>query len=100
MVWFLQKRNTIISQENQIYVLTQQLISGFTTSDKVFVKAFDRALASFNVHHQAYYGGTFVGNHVHNALEVHMYQHLISRENSCKNAPIVTSLPDFLFCHH
>ncbi len=36
----------------------------------MFVKALDRALASFNVQRQAYYGGTFVGNHVHRCLKV------------------------------
>lgn len=35
-----------------------------------FVKALPRALSSFNVERQAYYGGTFIGNHVHSALEV------------------------------
>ena len=55
---------------NQIDILTQQLGSGFTSSDGVFVKALDVALSSFNVQRQAYYGGTFIGNHVHSALEV------------------------------
>ena len=58
------------SQANNIDVLTQRLGSGFSTSDGVFVKALDVALSSFNVQRQAYYGGTFVGNHVHSALEV------------------------------
>ena len=34
------------------------------------MKAIDAALKSFNVERQAYYGGTFIGNHVHRALEV------------------------------
>lgn len=34
------------------------------------MKQLDRALGSFNVHRQAYYSGTFVGNHVHRALKV------------------------------
>ena len=38
--------------------------------DGVFVKALDDALSSFNVQRQAYYGGTFIGNHVHRCLEV------------------------------
>ena len=33
-----------------------------------FVKGLDTALVSFNVHRQAYYSGTFVGNHVHRTL--------------------------------
>ena len=35
-----------------------------------FVKALEVALASFNVQRQAYYSGTFVGNHVHRTLKV------------------------------
>jgi hypothetical protein len=34
------------------------------------VKALDGALKSFKVERQAYYGGTFVGNHVHKTLKV------------------------------
>lgn len=38
--------------------------------DGPFVQALDAALASFNVCRQAYYSGTFVGNHVHRTLKV------------------------------
>ena len=34
------------------------------------MQALDKALSSFNVHRQAYYGGTFIGNHVHRTLMV------------------------------
>ena len=34
----------------------------------------DEALASFNVERQAYYSGTFVGNHVHRALKISLKQ--------------------------
>ena len=37
----------------------------FVKSQGPFVKGLDKALDSFNVHRQAYYSGTFVGNHVH-----------------------------------
>lgn len=43
---------------------------GFEKSDGPFVKALDKALASFNVERQAYYSGTFVGNHIHRCLMV------------------------------
>ena len=43
---------------------------GFDKSEGPFVKALDAALASFNVERQAYYSGTFVGNHVHRCLQV------------------------------
>ena len=42
----------------------------FTRSDGPFVRAIDQALASFHVQRQAYYSGTFVGNHVHSCLKV------------------------------
>ena len=42
----------------------------FSRSDGPFVKSLDRVLSSFHVERQAYYGGTFVGNHVHSCLKV------------------------------
>ena len=38
-----------------------------------FNKGLDGALKSFHVQREAYYGGTFVGNHVHRYLKVYMY---------------------------
>ncbi len=38
--------------------------------DGPFVRCLDDALASFNVHRQAYHSGSFVGNHIHRALKV------------------------------
>ena len=47
--------------------------------DGVFVRALDKALSSFNVERQAYYGGTFIGNHVHKCLEVlQMLKHMLA----------------------
>ena len=43
---------------------------GFPVEEGPFVHALDDALQSFNVQWQAYYGGTFVGNHVHRTLKV------------------------------
>ena len=45
----------------------------FTRSDGPFVRALDQALASFHVERQAYYSGTFVGNHVHSCLKVNTH---------------------------
>ena len=42
----------------------------FHNEEGPFVRCLDDALASFNVERQAYYSGTFVGNHVHRALKV------------------------------
>ena len=38
--------------------------------DGPFAHSLDKALSSFNVERQAYYSGTFVGNHVHRCLKV------------------------------
>ena len=38
--------------------------------DGPFIRALDKALASFHVQRQAYYSGAFVGNHVHSTLKV------------------------------
>ena len=43
---------------------------GFMKGDGPFVRGLDAALKSFNVQRQAYYSGTFVGNHVYRALKV------------------------------
>ena len=42
--------------------------TGFEKGDGAFAKALDNALASFNVERQAYYSGSFIGNHVHCCL--------------------------------
>ena len=44
--------------------------TGLSRKEGPFVRNLDAALASFNVHREAYYSGTFVGNHVHRALKV------------------------------
>ena len=43
------------------------------------MKALEQALASFHVQRQAYYSGTFVGNHVHHALKVNIPQLLLTK---------------------
>uniref|UniRef100_A0A1X7VB93 Uncharacterized protein n=1 Tax=Amphimedon queenslandica TaxID=400682 RepID=A0A1X7VB93_AMPQE len=42
---------------------------GLERDEGVFVKGLDQALSSFNVEHQAYHGGSFIGNHIHKALK-------------------------------
>eukprot|EP00731_Ephydatia_muelleri_P002046 Em0001g2046a len=48
----------------------KRLEKDFHKNEGPFVKALDTALASFHVQRQAYYSGTFVGNHVHKALKL------------------------------
>ena len=38
--------------------------------DGPFVKGLDKALQSFKVQRQQYFGGVFVGNHIHKTLQV------------------------------
>ena len=56
-------------QERKIRLLTAAR-KGPARKDGPFVRALEEALASFNVCRQAYYSGTFVGNHIHRALKV------------------------------
>ncbi|XP_064399209.1 uncharacterized protein LOC135345702 [Halichondria panicea] len=56
------KVNKLDTEWTKANALTTKL---FKREDGPFVKALDIALDGFNVRRQAYYGGTFVGNHVH-----------------------------------
>ena len=55
----------------------------FNKEDGPFVRELDRALSSFNVQRQAYYSGTFVGNHVHRCLKVHVRIHAFTYKCTC-----------------
>ena len=43
---------------------------GFSIDEGPFCRALDKALASVKVCREAYYGGTFTGNHAHKCLKV------------------------------
>lgn len=58
-------------QEKRIKALEKKCPQ-LSKEDGPFVRCLDKALADFNVERQAYYSGTFVGNHVHRALKVCM----------------------------
>ena len=58
------------------------VVHGFTKGDGPFVRGLDTALKSFNVERQAYYSGTFVGNHVHHTLKVTTNLHLFTMDHS------------------
>ena len=60
----------IILKDKELASLAAKYKKGLTRKDGPFVRNLDAALASFNVHRQAYYSGTFVGNHVHRSLKV------------------------------
>ena len=44
--------------------------TAFDIDEGPFCRALDGALATFKVHREAYYGGTFTGNHAHKCLQV------------------------------
>lgn len=54
------------------------LNKAFKKEDGPFVKVLDSSIQTFRVHRQAYYSGTFVGNHVHRSLKADI-QHNTSR---------------------
>ena len=56
---------------------------GFSEKEGPFVKQLDSALQLIGVQHQQYFGGAFVGNHVHKALKVHIlcFMQTINHEN-------------------
>lgn len=55
------------TQKLQIQSLTP---AKFAVKDGPFVRALDASLNSCGVEQQAYHGGSFVGNHVHECLKV------------------------------
>lgn len=60
-----------LTQTDDIRKLEETLRKGFNKEDGPFVRTLDNVLSSFNVQRQAYYSGTFVGNHVHRCLQVY-----------------------------
>lgn len=58
------------SKAKELVGIKKHLSKDLTRKDGPFVRSLDDALASFNVHRQAYYSGSFVGNHIHRALKV------------------------------
>ena len=61
------------TQTKELTKIDKDVQKEFVKSQGPFVKGLDKALDSFNVHRQAYYSGTFVGNHVHASLKVTVY---------------------------
>ena len=57
-------------QERQISDIDIKCKDVFPTEDGPFIRALDETLGRMNVHREAYYGGTFTGNHAHKCLSV------------------------------
>ncbi len=62
--------NPLFEQDKRLLELAALRRKGFEKVEGPFVQGLDTALASFNVARQAYYSGTFIGNHVHRTLKV------------------------------
>lgn len=77
-------------QKTEIHGKLQKL---FAKQDGPFVKALDKALDSFNVSRQAYYGWTFIRNHVHRCLKVYVHT---CRKAQC-NAPVQCTIEAYKF---
>ena len=45
----------------------------FDIDEGPFCRALDKALASCKIHREAYYGGTFTGNHTHKCMKVRFF---------------------------
>uniref|UniRef100_A0A1X7TXJ9 Uncharacterized protein n=1 Tax=Amphimedon queenslandica TaxID=400682 RepID=A0A1X7TXJ9_AMPQE len=58
-----------LTQEKSITNHEKIVSKGFELDEGVLVKGLDQALSTFNVEHQAYHGGSFIGNHIHKALK-------------------------------
>ena len=60
---------------------------GYPTEEGPIIRQLEKTLREFNVARQAYYGGTFVGNHVHRSLKVMqgilIYSILLRHNNNC-----------------
>eukprot|EP00731_Ephydatia_muelleri_P003359 Em0001g3359a len=56
-------------QQEEMANTTKVTNKEFAAHDGPFVQGLDNALQSFGVHRQQYFGGTFVGNHIHKALK-------------------------------
>lgn len=65
-----------MSQDSDIRKEEAVVQKGFTNEEGPFVNSLDKALSSFNVDRKAYFGGAFIGNHVHRSLKVYMQMQL------------------------
>ncbi len=58
------------------------MMKGFDKNEGLFVKGLDNALSAINIQRQAYFGGSFIGNHVHKVLQVRLSQIIMMTVNT------------------
>eukprot|EP00731_Ephydatia_muelleri_P001748 Em0001g1748a len=64
----LDRRQSVEKMEMEIAKTTKVTSKEFALHDDPFVKGLDEALQSFKMQRQQYFGGVFVGNHIHKTL--------------------------------
>ncbi|KAL5516725.1 hypothetical protein EMCRGX_G002131 [Ephydatia muelleri] len=64
----LDRRQSVEKMEMEIAKTTKVTSKEFALHDDPFVKELDEAIQSFKVQRQQYFGGVFVGNHIHKTL--------------------------------
>eukprot|EP00731_Ephydatia_muelleri_P017855 Em0010g953a len=64
-----EKKRSVQQMEKEIAHQSNAVEKGFKKHEGPFVQGLDTALQSFKVKRQQYFGGVFVGNHIHKALK-------------------------------
>ena len=77
------------TQTKELTKIDKDVQKEFVKSQGPFVEGLDKALDSFNVHQQAYYSDTSVGNHVHTSLKV---SDILAYNNSQENTYMLVSV--------
>ena len=75
------KQHSILESQGSQGIATVK--KGFSEKKGSFVRHLDSALQLIGVQRQQYFGGAFVGNHVHKVLKVHIlcFMQTINHEN-------------------
>eukprot|EP00731_Ephydatia_muelleri_P007260 Em0003g1508a len=61
--------NIPLTQEGKVLAIEKIIKEGFKLHDDLFMKGPEVALQNIGVERQQYFGGTFVGNHIHKTLK-------------------------------
>eukprot|EP00731_Ephydatia_muelleri_P018553 Em0011g593a len=64
-----EKKQSVQQMEKEIARQSNAVEKGFNKHEGPFVQGLDTALKSFKVKRQQYFGGVFVGNHIHKVLK-------------------------------
>lgn len=70
-------------------MLMEILKKEFNLNEGPFVKGIEESLDAIGVHRQKYYGGIFVGNHVHKILQVRLCYRCMSGQIYCLHSHLM-----------